>query len=130
MIKIPVGRILLALAHTSCANDRVNGLAVSFMKFNSTVNTGNFLPIGKLLAMARNLPDVSVTVGDEVTLLDYQVGEQCTVKIVDPESSDPDRGIISCRSPLGAALLGARIGEAREVGIFGNRFVFQILRIG
>lgn len=88
------------------------------------------LPTGRLLDVTNRPADVRVTVGDEVALLDYQVGEQCTVKIVAPEDSDPNKGVISCLSPLGASLLGARVGEARQVRIFGNRFVYQILRIG
>lgn len=70
-----------------------------------------------------------VDLGHEVRLLDCQVGEQATVTVVRPEDSRPERGLVSCVSPLGASLIGGRVGDAIEIDIFGRKIAFVILNI-
>lgn len=53
-----------------------------------------------------------------------------TYKIVDPlAGSDPREGEISARTPLGAALLGARMGERVEVQAPGGIYTVEIVAI-
>lgn len=46
--------------------------------------------------------------------VEFEGGELMTVKIGDYTEADPSKGIISYKSPLGSALLGAVAGEERQ----------------
>jgi transcription elongation factor GreA len=58
--------------------------------------------------------DGAVVVGSRVTILDPD-GDADTYVLVPPGTGDPRMGRISPESPLGAALLGRRVGEDVDV---------------
>ena len=58
-----------------------------------------------------------VSVGTTVTIEDMDEGETFTYAIVGAEEADPYEDKISNESPVGAGLLGAGIGEVREIEI-------------
>jgi transcription elongation factor GreA len=60
------------------------------------------------------LPDGEVDLGERVTVLDLESGETSDYRIVGTGESDPAAGEISRESPLGAALLGRRVGDVVE----------------
>ncbi len=60
------------------------------------------------------LPDDVVTMGSVVTFLDTDSGEQSTVSLVYPHEADAARRCISILAPVGAALIGLRVGETIE----------------
>ncbi len=53
----------------------------------------------------------SVTVGVTVTVYDIDFEEEMTYKVVGPAEADPMNGLISDDSPVGKALLGAKVGD-------------------
>ena len=58
-----------------------------------------------------------VSVGTTVTIEDVDEGDTFTYAIVGAEEADPYEDKISNESPVGAGLLGAGIGEVREIEI-------------
>ena len=57
------------------------------------------------------LPEVQVHFGSEVSVVDEDGRRQCFV-IVGEDEADPHKGWVSWASPLGRALMNARVGEA------------------
>lgn len=53
----------------------------------------------------------SVTVGVTVTVYDIDFEEEMTYKVVGPAEADPMNGLISDDSPVGKALLGAKVDD-------------------
>lgn len=56
--------------------------------------------------------------------------EERQFTIVDPEMSDPLNGLISYDSPLGSAILDARVGEIRTYSVKRKKFRVKIMKIG
>ena len=51
-------------------------------------------------------------VGTQVTLLDEQMKERFTYRLVGPDEADPQNGTLSIASPLGKMLLGKKKGDS------------------
>lgn len=56
-------------------------------------------------------------------------GQQKTYQILGSTETDPRRGVISHNSPIGAALLGHKVGDQVHVTIANREVVFQIIAI-
>lgn len=69
----------------------------------------------------------TVQLGNEVTV--EVEGAQKTYQILGSSETDPARGVISHNSPLGAALLGKRIGERATVNAGGRNAMYTIIEI-
>lgn len=52
-----------------------------------------------------------VTMNSDVVYEDLASGIRRVVRVVYPEDADPERGWVSVLAPLGAALLGMRVGQ-------------------
>jgi regulator of nucleoside diphosphate kinase len=59
----------------------------------------------------EELPDDVVTMESTVTFRDTDSGEESTVTLVYPQDADGARRRISILAPVGAALIGLRVGE-------------------
>ena len=70
-----------------------------------------------------------VTIGHKVTLFDVQEKNIFTLVLTNPRDSDPDKGFISCFSPLGRQLIGRRPGDVIEIKIFSRTALFRVIRI-
>lgn len=71
-----------------------------------------------------------VDLGEAVVYCDQASGRTRRVRVVEPDQVDPGRGRISKSSPIGAALLGLRIGEKAEWhDRRGNCHTLTVLRI-
>jgi transcription elongation factor GreA len=70
-----------------------------------------------------------VHVGTTVKLYDEEFDEDVEYSIVGTQESDPKRGIISNESPLGAALLGHKVGEFVVVKTPSGDTRYKILEI-
>jgi transcription elongation factor GreA len=68
-----------------------------------------------LAGIVRDLEDLPVLIGSEVTLRYEDGGPDETYRIVLPEEADVDRSRISCLSPMGSSLLLARVGDTVEI---------------
>ena len=69
----------------------------------------------------------SVQVGHSVTV-DTGTGSRIYT-ILGSSETDPSRGIISHASPIGAALLGKKVGDEIEFTIADKKVVYKILEI-
>jgi len=70
-----------------------------------------------------------IKVGDKVTLFDVNAKEIITLMLVSPRNSNPEKGRISCFSPLGRQLIGRMPGDAIEIKIFYRAEMFRVVRI-
>lgn len=70
-----------------------------------------------------------IKLGDKVTLFDVNAKEIITLVLVSPRNSNPERGRISCFSPLGRQLIGRMPGDVIEVKIFYRAEMFRVVRI-
>ena len=70
-----------------------------------------------------------VTVGSIVKLHDFDFDEEIEYSIVGSAEADPFEGKISNESPVGKALLGARVGEVVEVKVPDGTNKFKVLDI-
>ncbi len=74
-------------------------------------------------------PSDTVRVGSTVTVSEEGFDEEETYSIVGAAEADPSNGRISNESPLGRALLGARIGDSVEFESPGGVVTFEIISI-
>lgn len=70
-----------------------------------------------------------VNIGHKVTLFDVQEKDVFTLVLSNPRDSDPDKGFISCFSPLGRQLIGSSPGDVIEIKIFSHTMLFRVIRI-
>lgn len=64
-------------------------------------------------------PDI-VTMNSTVVLEEQPAGRGMIVTLVYPKDSDPERSRISVLTPVGRALIGARVGDTINVVVPGN----------
>lgn len=73
----------------------------------------------------------TVSVGSHVAILENGEDEPEEYDIVGRTEADPLRGKISDESPVGAALLGKRVGEVADVLLpSGHTVEYKVLKIG
>ena len=68
-------------------------------------------------------------VGCKVKLYDEDFEEEVEYKIMGATESDPASGMISNQSPVGKALIGAKVGQIVEVKTPGGISKFKVLKI-
>jgi regulator of nucleoside diphosphate kinase len=78
-----------------------------------------------LLDAAAIVPSASidpniVTMNSTVVLEEQPTGRRLTVTLVYPKDADPERSRVSVLSPVGRALIGARVGETIRVVLPDN----------
>ena len=71
----------------------------------------------------------TVTVGDWVTVVENGFDEEERYHIVGAAEADPTEGKISNESPLGRALLGAKVGQSVRVNAPNGIIEFKIVKI-
>jgi len=76
---------------------------------------------------AINLEHVGV--GTTVRILDVEFDEEETYTILGSMETDIDSGCISNESPVGAALIGKRVGDEVDVQTPGGAIKFKVLEI-
>lgn len=67
--------------------------------------------------------------GSRILVDDLRYSEQAELTLVAPEQAEPERGHISVFSPLGAALIGARLGDIAQVDLGGQTHRFLLVDI-
>jgi transcription elongation factor GreA len=90
--------------------------------------------IEKLLRNAIVVEDdeidlTTVGIGTTVRILDVEYNEEEVYSIVGSSEADPDRKRISNESPVGAALIGKKVGELAEVTTPGGTAAFKVVDI-
>ena len=79
--------------------------------------------------IAENAPVDRVRVGVHITISEEGVEENETYHLVGAAEADPVEGRISNESPLGRAMLGAKVGEVVKVNAPNGMIEFKIVRI-
>lgn len=70
-----------------------------------------------------------VGVGSKVTLYDEEFDEEVMYTLMGSTDSDPANGIISNSSPLGAAILGQKVGSVITVDTPAGEATYKIVKI-
>ena len=70
-----------------------------------------------------------VGVGSKVTLYDEEFDEEVKYTLMGSTDSDPANGIISNSSPLGAAILGQKVGATVTVNTPAGEATYKIVKI-
>ena len=70
-----------------------------------------------------------VGMGSKVTVLDVEFNEEVTYQLVGSQEVDPDKNLIPNESPLGAGLLGHKVGQTVDVHAPDGIIQFKILKI-
>lgn len=76
-----------------------------------------------------NRSNESVGIGDWVTVSEDGVDDEERYHLVGAAEANPDEGRISNESPLGKALLGARVGEVVRVNAPNGMLEFRVVKI-
>lgn len=82
----------------------------------------------EIIAEAKGKPK-SVGVGATVKVLDVEFDEEMEFKIVGSAEADPDNGKVSDESPVGKALLGAKVGDLVKAEAPAGEVDFKVLSI-
>ncbi|MBQ0017237.1 MAG: transcription elongation factor GreA [Clostridiales bacterium] len=88
----------------------------------------NQLKLAKIID-EKKLSTKEVSIGCTVKLFDVEFDEEVEYKITGENESDPASGKISNTSPVGAALLGAKVGDEVKVMTPGGECVYKVLKI-
>ena len=97
---------------------------------------GNINRIEQILRTATFVDDSAastdvVSLGNVVRVLDMEYDEEDEYTIVGFTEADPLKGKISDESPVGAALVGKRVGDTADVLLPSGRTVaYKVLKIG
>lgn len=82
----------------------------------------------------ENIPTDRISLGSEVKVLDLGTDEEIRYELVVSEDADAAEGRVSTGSPIGRALMGARVGDEvsvhtpageRELEVLGLRTIHQ-----
>lgn len=74
-------------------------------------------------------PSDAANVGSVVRVYDLEYEEEDEYKIVGATEADPSKLFVSSESPIGAGLIGARVGEVVEIETPGGIVKLRILSI-
>jgi transcription elongation factor GreA len=77
-----------------------------------------------------NGPHESIRVGDYITIVEVGFDEEERYHLVGAAEADPVDGRISNESPLGKALLGAKVKDIVKVNAPNGIIEFRIVKIG
>lgn len=77
-----------------------------------------------------NGPHDTVRIGDHITIVEKGFDEEETYHLVGAAEADPVDGRISNESPLGKALLGAKVKDVVKVNAPNGVIEFRIVKIG
>lgn len=76
-----------------------------------------------------DLDTESIFVGSKIKIRDVEFDEVSDYRIVGSNEADPDSGLISDESPIGAALLGHKVGDMVQVEAPAGVIEFEVLGI-
>jgi regulator of nucleoside diphosphate kinase len=103
---------------------RLERALMQILKTSATEPQGT-AELETLLDMAAIVPSESiepdvVTMNSTVVLESRPSGERTTLTLVYPKDVDPDQSRVSVLSPVGRALIGARVGDRVRVVVPGH----------
>lgn len=78
------------------------------------------------LITPEHLKDGEVTLGAKVSLENLDSGQEIAYRILGPWDANPDRGILSYKSPIGRSFLGAHEGDEVEVELPSGTIGYRV----
>ena len=131
-IKRSLPELIDATAEAAAAGDRSDNAAYTSSKAALRRANWQILEIEdelKRTAVITSGPDANGAAKlGSVVILETD-GEKKKFEIVGPKETDPGAGRISHRSPLGATLIGKKIGDAATIKTTSGPKKYQILKI-
>lgn len=85
--------------------------------------------LNAIIIKKSSIDTSKVSIGTKVKLYDEEFDEDVEYKIIGSNESDPKNGLISNESPVGAALLGHKVGETVIVATPNGNCTYKILGI-
>jgi len=95
---------------------------------------GKINELGMVIGQAEvidfeNGPTDRVVFGRIVRLYNLETEEEVSYQLLGPYESDPEKGIISVKSPIGLALLGSEVGDEVRFNAPGGVQEFEVIEI-
>lgn len=119
--------------YVNCLKKRLSGFArqkTFHMPWSIVLNP---IELASSLALLENQAKVACTprisIGSKVTLFDVREKEVIVLTLTSSRDSAPEKGFISCLSPLGRELLGRIVGDVIEIKIFFRAEMFRVVRV-
>lgn len=106
-------------AEYQIAKGRLRGINERMLQLEDAVKQAIVIPSGSQTDQVR--------LGNRVTI--KLAGEQKSYLLLGPAETDPDKGIISHTSPLGAALIGKKVGETFTITLAEKEVECTVLHI-
>lgn len=107
--------------YTEAKNDQAK-LEEEIARLTQTINTA-------VVVSESEISTDKVSVGTTVVIEDLEDGEKYTYAIVGASEADPYQDKISNESPVGAGLLGASVGDVREIEIPMGTVSYKVIDI-
>ena len=99
---------------------RAQGKAISRIRFLQKV-----LQFSRVID-TKALPKDKISLLSRVSFTNLKTGASLTYTIVSPHEMDIDAGKISCKSPIGAALMDHKVGDTVDVSAPSGTFRLRI----
>jgi transcription elongation factor GreA len=109
-------------AEYRAALDRQNVVKARIVELRQRISEVSSIDVSKI-------PHDKAGYGSTLVLYDPERGEELTYRIVTPEESDPQAGLISTMSPVGKSLLGKEEGDEVTVRTPAGARTFEIKRM-
>jgi transcription elongation factor GreA len=109
-------------AEYRAALDRQNIVKARIVELRQRISEISSIDLSKI-------PRDKAGYGSTLVLYDSERGEEVTYRIVTPEESDPQAGLISTMSPVGKSLLGKEEGDEVTVRTPAGARNFEIKRL-
>lgn len=77
----------------------------------------------------EDIPQGKAYLLSKVTLQDLEDGDEIVYTLVSPEESDPDKDLLSVKSPIGKGILGKAVGDEVSITIPAGELRYKIIKI-
>lgn len=86
------------------------------VRFEQSIVEKRITELRRIFSVAQvispsDIPKDTASIGSYVQVKDQERGSEFEIRLVASIEADPDRDLVSCESPMGNALLGAKIGD-------------------
>jgi transcription elongation factor GreA len=128
------GRIAEAIREAKSHGDLKENAAYHEAKLNQTRLESRISDLEKTLQLAKVVQAADSAadgagLGSKLKLLDLDFDDELEITLVSSYEADPAKDLISISSPLGAALLGKRIGDEIEVAAPGGLQKYRVAEL-
>lgn len=106
-------------AEYQLAKGRLRGINYKILELESELNQAEIIEPKK--------DTEEIQLGHTVTV--KSDGKQKTFQILGSQETNPTKGVISHQSPLGAALVGRKVGEKVKVKLTNQEVIYEIIKI-